>query len=109
VQVVGERRRLGPKSALLPPLAAALTAAADVRDRVDHSAVQQRGQAALELWIEAGLVGTISVQQTRGAPVQGDVGPPRNGDGNRRPVPRRCDEALGPGKSRVVAWDRQSS
>ena len=47
--VVGERRRLGPQPALLPPPPPALAATADVGDRVDDAAVEQRRQAAVEL------------------------------------------------------------
>ena len=85
---VRERRWLGLQSALLPPLPPAFAAAADVGDRVDDSAVQQRGQAAVKLRIEAVLVGAVAVQQARRAAVQGDIFPAGQRDRDRRAV--RC-------------------
>ena len=83
-------------------MAPTLAAAADMRHRVDDPPIEQRGQAALELRLEGGLIGSVAVQQARGAAVEGNVIPVGDRHRDRRAVGRRRRETPGPVAARVV-------
>ena len=70
---VGERVLLVQLLAVLVPLPAQLTAAADMRDREDDPTVQQRERGQRQCRVHADLVGPVPVDEGRVRPVGTDV------------------------------------
>ena len=101
--VVVEGVLLGRQPAVEPPATAPFRSSPDVRERVDHPTVEQRGQRLLPLPFPDRLVGAVAEEHRRRRAVERGVAVPHDRGGHEGPVGRGEAAHLCHVRRRVVA------